>query len=413
MSKAYVKTPECNIGTAGHVDHGKTTLVEALTGVWTSKHSEEIKRGITIKLGYADAGFYKCPVCPPPKCYSTQPVCPNCGSKTELLRVVSFVDAPGHEVLMATMLSGAAVMDGAMLVIAANEPCPQPQTKEHLAALEVAGVKNIVIVQNKIELVTAQEALKNYQQIKEFVKGTIAENSPIIPISAQNRVNIDYLIEALEKYIPTPKRDPTKPPIMHIVRSFDVNKPGTRAAELSGGVVGGTIVQGVLRVGDEVEIRPGIISTDNSGRSVAQPLITRIVSLKHGGLDVKEARCGGLVGVGTSLDPSLTKADNLAGNILGKPGTLPDILDEITMDVSLFKTVVGATKQLKVEKIKIREPMLLNILTAITLGVVRDIRENHVTVSLRKPVCASKGHRVAISRRINDRWRLIGYGVII
>ncbi|MEM2427852.1 MAG: translation initiation factor IF-2 subunit gamma, partial [Candidatus Bathyarchaeia archaeon] len=242
MSKVYEKTPECNIGTAGHVDHGKTTLVEALTGVWTSRHSEEIKRGITIKLGYADAGFYKCPVCPPPKCYSTQQTCPNCGSKTELLRVVSFVDAPGHEVLMATMLSGAAVMDGAILVIAANEPCPQPQTKEHLAALEIVGVKNIVIAQNKIELVTPQEALKNYQQIKEFVKGTIAEDAPIIPISAQNKVNIDYLIEAIEKYIPTPKRDPLKPPLMYVVRSFDINKPGTRATELSGGVIGGTIV---------------------------------------------------------------------------------------------------------------------------------------------------------------------------
>ncbi|MBS7610668.1 translation initiation factor IF-2 subunit gamma [Candidatus Bathyarchaeota archaeon] len=413
MSKVYEKAPECNIGTAGHVDHGKTTLVEALTGIWTSRHSEEIKRGITIKLGYADAGFYKCPVCPPPKCYSTQPVCANCGSKTELLRVVSFVDAPGHEVLMATMLSGAAVMDGAMLVIAANETCPQPQTKEHLAALEVAGVKNIVIVQNKIELVTSQEALKNYQQIKEFVKGTIAENAPIIPVSAQNKVNIDYLIEAIEKHIPTPKRDLAKPPIMYIVRSFDVNKPGTRAIELSGGVVGGTIVQGVLRVGDEVEIRPGIISTDDSGRSIAQPLITRIVSLKHGGLNVDEARCGGLVGVGTSLDPSLTKADNLAGNLIGKPSMLPDIVNEITLDTSLFETVVGAVKQLKVEKIKPKEPLLLNILTAITLGVVKDVRENRVMVNLKKPVCTSKGQRVAVSRRINDRWRLIGYGVII
>ncbi|MEM1569316.1 MAG: translation initiation factor IF-2 subunit gamma [Candidatus Bathyarchaeia archaeon] len=412
MSKVYEKTPECNIGTAGHVDHGKTTLVEALTGVWTSRHSEEIKRGITIKLGYADAGFYKCPVCPPPKCYSTQQTCPNCGSKTELLRVVSFVDAPGHEVLMATMLSGAAVMDGAILVIAANEPCPQPQTKEHLAALEIVGVKNIVIAQNKIELVTPQEALKNYQQIKEFVKGTIAEDAPIIPISAQNKVNIDYLIEAIEKYIPTPKRDPLKPPLMYVVRSFDINKPGTRATELSGGVIGGTIVQGVLRVGDEIEIRPGIVSTDSSGRSIAQPLMTRIVSLRHGGLNVKEARCGGLVGVGTSLDPSLTKADNLAGNVVGKPDMLPDIVSEITLDVSLFETVIGAVKQLKVEKIKLKEPLLLNILTAVTLGTVKDVRENRVTVELKKSVCASKGQRIAISRRINDRWRLIGYGVI-
>jgi translation initiation factor 2 subunit 3 len=80
---------------------------------------------------------YKCPQCEPPKNYSTQPTCPNCGAKTTFVRAVSFVDAPGHEALMATMLSGAAIMDGALLVIAADEPCPQPQTREHLAAAEL------------------------------------------------------------------------------------------------------------------------------------------------------------------------------------------------------------------------------------------------------------------------------------
>ncbi|MCD6444910.1 translation initiation factor IF-2 subunit gamma [Candidatus Bathyarchaeota archaeon] len=412
MSRVFEKPPECNIGTAGHVDHGKTTLVEALTGVWTSRHSEELKRGITIKLGYADAGFYKCPVCPPPRCYSTEPTCPHCGAKTKLLRVVSFVDAPGHEILMATMLSGAAVMDGAILVIAANEPCPQPQTREHLAALEIIGVKNIVIVQNKIELVTPQEAVENYRQIKKFIEGTVAEDAPIIPISAQHRVNIDYLIEAIEKHIPTPKRDPSKPPLMYIVRSFDVNKPGTRPADLQGGVVGGSIVQGVLRVGDEVEIRPGIITTEH-GRTTHRSLITKVISLRHGGRTVEEARCGGLVGVGTSLDPSLTKADRLAGNVLGKPGTLPETLQEITVDVFLFEKAVGTVEQVRVEKIKLREPLLLNALTSITLGVVTDVRESRVTVTLRRPVCVPKGHRIAISRRISGRWRLIGYGVVV
>ncbi len=135
------RQPEINIGTIGHVDHGKTTLVQALTGVWASRHSEELKRGITIKLGYADMPVYKCPSCEPPKNYSTKPVCPYCGSKTVFVRAVSFVDAPGHEALMATMLSGAAIMDGAILVIAADEPCPQPQTREHLAAAEVIGIK--------------------------------------------------------------------------------------------------------------------------------------------------------------------------------------------------------------------------------------------------------------------------------
>ncbi|MCK5261591.1 MAG: GTP-binding protein, partial [Thermoplasmatales archaeon] len=151
---SFPKPPEVNIGMIGHVDHGKTTLTQRLTGKWTDEHSEELKRGISIRLGYADAAFYKCPNCDEPQCYTTNKTCPHCNSPCELLRVVSFVDAPGHETLMATMLSGAAIMDGAVLVIAANEQCPQPQTREHLTALEIAGTKNIVIVQNKIDLVS-------------------------------------------------------------------------------------------------------------------------------------------------------------------------------------------------------------------------------------------------------------------
>ena len=251
------KQPEVNIGMIGHVDHGKTTLTQRLTGKWTDEHSEEIKRGISIKLGYADAAFYKCPSCPDPRNYTTKEICPYCGSKTELLRVVSFIDAPGHETLMAVMLSGSSLMDGAILLIAANEPCPQPQTREHLMAMEIAGIKNIVIVQNKVDLVSEKQAMKHYQQIKDFVKGTCAENAPIIPISAHHDINIDVLIKAIEEKIPTPHRDLTKDPIMYVARSFDVNKPGTRPKDLKGGVIGGSLLQGVFRVGEEVEISPG------------------------------------------------------------------------------------------------------------------------------------------------------------
>ncbi|MCX8169568.1 MAG: GTP-binding protein, partial [Candidatus Methanomethyliaceae archaeon] len=108
------KQPECNIGLTGHVDHGKTTLVAALSGVWAARHSEELKRGITIKLGCADTTFRKCPECPPPECFTTKEICPIHNIPTIFLRKISFVDAPGHESLMATMLSGAALMDGAI-----------------------------------------------------------------------------------------------------------------------------------------------------------------------------------------------------------------------------------------------------------------------------------------------------------
>ncbi len=400
--------PEVNIGLVGHVDHGKTTLVAALSGVWTDRHSEEIKRGITIRLGYADATFRKCPECEPPQAYTTERICPIHGVKTEVLRTVSFVDSPGHEMLMATMLSGAALMDGAILVIAANEKCPRPQTKEHLMALEIIGVDKIVIAQNKIDTVPKERIIENYHEIKEFIKGTIAENAPIIPISAQQKINIDALIEAIEETIPTPERDLNSPPLMHIARSFDVNKPGTKPENLIGGVVGGSLARGRLKVGDEIEIKPGI----KDERGNWQPLHSEVVSIMASGRMVEEATPGGLIGVSTKLDPALTKSDGLVGNVLGLPDKLPDVLMEFTMDVQLLERVVGVEKEIKVEKIKMNEPLMLVIGTAVTLGTVTSVRDDIVEVKLKRPVCAESGWRVAISRRVGGRWRLIGAGTI-
>jgi len=393
------------------VDHGKTTLVQALTGVWAARHSEELRRGITIKLGYADTAIFKCPKCAPPQCYTTETECSKCDSPTEFVRAISFVDAPGHEALMATMLSGAAVMDGALLVIAADETCPQPQTREHLAAIEIVRVKNLVIVQNKIDLVDEKRALESYEEISKFVSGSIAENAPIIPISAQHAVNIDALIQALEESIPTPKRDPTKPPRMHVVRSFDINKPGTPAKKIVGGVVGGTILQGKFSVKDEIEIRPGIRST-KKGRTLYEPLSTEITTLHAGGKVTKEAQSGGLVGIGTLLDPSLTKADGLIGNLVGKPGMLPPTLSEPTLETQLFERAVGTKELTEVERLRNGENILLDIGTSITAGNVVSVKGNMVTLKLGRPVCAEKGTRAAISRKLAGRWRLIGYGIL-
>ncbi|MEA2089864.1 MAG: translation initiation factor IF-2 subunit gamma [Thermoproteota archaeon] len=403
--------PECNIGTIGHVDHGKTTLVQAISGVWAAKHSEELKRGITIKLGYADAPIYKCPKCEAPECYCTEPTCPICGSNTNFLRAVSFVDAPGHEALMATMLSGAAVMDGAILVIGADEPCPQPQTREHLAAAEIVGIKNLVIVQNKIDIVDEKRALENYEEVVQFVKGTVAEGAPIIPASAQHSVNIDAVLEAMEEQISTPKRNPTETPRMYVVRSFDVNKPGAPIEKLAGGVLGGALTRGKFELGDKIEIRPGI-RVKKEGKTVREPLFTEIVSLHAGGKAVKEVQCGGLVGIGTLLDPSLTKADGLIGNMVGKPGELPPTLSELTLETHFFERAVGTKQLVEIEKVRINEKLLLDVGTTITVGNVIFVKKNIATLQLRRPICAEEGSRVAISRNIASRWRLIGYGII-
>ncbi len=312
---------------------------------------------------------------------------------------------------MATMLSGAAVMDGAILVIAANEKCPQPQTREHLAAIQVVGLENLIIVQNKIDLVNAERARESYNEIKNFLKGSIAEDAPIIPVSAQQEVNIDLLIQAMQEYLPTPQQDPDLSPQMYIVRSFDVNHPGTPIEEMIGGVLGGSITQGSFNVGDEVEIRPGLPQRQKN-RIKMRELYTKITSLHVGNTEVDEALPGGLAGVGTMLDPSLTKSDGLVGSLIGEPGTLPPVLDELNLEYRLFESVVGSLKEEEVAQIAHGEKLLINVGTAKTMGEVTEISKENLTTELSIPVCGTTGQRIALSRRIGGRWRLIGVGTL-
>ena len=406
--------PEVNIGLVGHVDHGKTTLVQALSGSWTDQHSEEMKRGISIRLGYADATFRQCPDVDAPECYTTDEECPD-GTTSEPLRTVSFVDAPGHETLMATMLSGASIMDGAVLVVSATEDVPQAQTEEHLMALDLIGIENIVIAQNKVDLVSRDRAVDNYEQIQSFVEGTVAEGAPIVPVSAGQAVNLDLLIEAIEAEIPTPTRDPAENAQMFAARSFDINRPGATAADLKGGVVGGSLVQGELSVGDDLEVRPGR-EVESEGQTEWRPLKTSVRSLQAGAEQVDAAQPGGLLGVGTGLDPSLTKGDALAGQVAGEPGTLPETRHEFEMQVDLLERVVGKeddeSGESDIEPISTGEPLMLTVGTATTVGAVTSARGDECEVRLKRPVCADAGAQIAINRRVGARWRLIGVGTL-
>ncbi|ESP89208.1 translation initiation factor IF-2 subunit gamma [Candidatus Halobonum tyrrellensis] len=400
--------PEVNIGLVGHVDHGKTTLVQALSGSWTDQHSEEMRRGISIRLGYADATLRRCPEEDEPDCYTVEETCSEHDVETDVLRTVSFVDAPGHETLMATMLSGAAIMDGAVLVVSATEDIPQAQTEEHLMALDIIGIDNIVVAQNKVDLVDADRARENYQQIQEFVEGTVAEDAPIVPISAQQEINMDLLIGALEDEIPTPDRDETVPSRMLVARSFDINRPGTTADDLLGGVLGGSLAQGTLDVDDDLELRPGR-EVEEGGQSEYRSIETSVRSIQAGGNPVESATPGGLLGVGTGLDPSLTKGDALAGQVAGEPGSLPPTREAFEMDVELLDRVVGEGE---VDEISTGEPLMLTVGTATTVGAVTSAREGECEVSLKRPVCAEAGAKIAINRRMGARWRLIGVGTL-
>jgi translation initiation factor 2 subunit 3 len=418
-----------NIGTIGHVAHGKSTLVRAISGVQTVRFKDELQRNITIKLGYANAKIFKCgnPECPRPGCYAAYgsikedtPPCARegCGGTMQLLRHVSFVDCPGHDILMATMLNGAAVMDAALLLIAGNESCPQPQTSEHLAAIDIMMLNHIIILQNKIDLVSKeQQSAEQYKQILQFVKGTIAEGAPIIPISAQLRFNIDSVLENMVKRIPVPLRDFTSSPRLIVIRSFDVNRPGCEIDDLLGGVAGGSITCGVLKVGDRIEVRPGIVNTDKSGNIRCQPIFSNIVSLFAEKNSLQYAVPGGLIGVGTNIDPMLCRADHLVGQVLGGPGHLPDIFTQIEVNFFLLSRLLGVKatdgKQHKVTKLTANEVLMVNIGSTSTGGRVIAIKADLAKIELISAVCTQNGEKIALSRRIEKHWRLIGWGRII
>lgn len=402
-----VSQPEINIGMVGHVDHGKTTLTQALTGKWTDQHSEEMKRGISIKLGYADADFYRVTMKNGEEHYTSEPDKEEYkGGKLEHLRTVSFVDAPGHETLMAKMLSGAAIMDAAILIIAANEKCPQPQTREHLSALEVMGFDNIIVVQNKIDVCSKENAMESYEEIKKFLKGTQLEDAPIIPVSAHHNRNIDLLIQAIEELFPTPKKDLKNDFQMNIARSFDINKPGTTPKNIKGGVLGGTISSGQVKIGDKLEIRPG--RTTKKG---LESISAEVVSL-HSGISRQNLGPGGLVAIGTSLDPAMTKSDSLLGNVIGKPGSLPPVWDRLKVETTLLDRVVGTKNIQDVEELKTKEQLVITVGTSTTVGVPVTVKDNIVDIKLSIPVCAPVGQRIALSRQVDGKWHLIGYGII-
>ncbi|KAB1253329.1 Eukaryotic translation initiation factor 2 subunit 3; X-linked [Camelus dromedarius] len=398
------------LSTIGHVAHGKSTVVKAISGVHTVRFKNELERNITIKLGYANAKIYKLddPSCPRPECYR------SCGSSTpdefptdipgtkgnfKLVRHVSFVDCPGHDILMATMLNGAAVMDAALLLI------------------EIMKLKHILILQNKIDLVKESQAKEQYDQILAFVQGTVAEGAPIIPISAQLKYNIEVVCEYIVKKIPVPPRDFTSEPRLIVIRSFDVNKPGCEVDDLKGGVAGGSILKGVLKVGQEIEVRPGIVSKDSEGKLMCKPIFSKIVSLFAEHNDLQYAAPGGLIGVGTKIDPTLCRADRMVGQVLGAVGALPEIFTELEISYFLLRRLLGVRtegdkKAAKVQKLSKNEVLMVNIGSLSTGGRVSAVKADLGKIVLTNPVCTEVGEKIALSRRVEKHWRLIGWGQI-
>lgn len=312
--------PIMNIGMIGHVSDGKSTTTKTLTGISTQKHSQEKQKNLTIRLGYANAKILKCNTCKEPDCYFSLPSdkfeykCLRCNSDSILMNHVSFVDCPGHNMLLATMLNGTSVMNYTILVEStANQNFPAPQTIEHFNCVNSMGIKNVVTILNKIDLVNKEKCIDMCEKLQAFLSENSCE-SPIIPMSATHSINIDVLCMYLA-HLPKPEQNINTNLKMPIIRSFNINKPGTPIEKLEGGVVGGSIVSGVIKEQMELYLVPGMI-INNDNNVIFKPLICKVESIHSEKNNLKEAMMGGLIGIKLDIDPGLTADDKLIGNIL-------------------------------------------------------------------------------------------------
>ncbi|EOD05490.1 hypothetical protein EMIHUDRAFT_62317 [Emiliania huxleyi CCMP1516] len=420
-----------NIGTIGHVAHGKSTVVKSISG--TVRFKNELERNITIKLGYANAKIYQCvdPECPRPVSYL--PISPHISAleapprpsrrgrpaRCSAVRHVSFVDCPGHDILMATMLNGgrrarAAVMDAALLLIAGNEPCPQPQTSEHLAAVEIMKLEHIIILQNKIDLVKEASDLPD---ISPHLP-TPPHTSPHLPTPPHTSPHLPTPPHT-SPHLPTPPHTSPHLPTPPHTSPHLPTSPHTSPHPASYLPPPLPHLPPTSQVGQEIEIRPGIISRASGGvRCYAVPaaryFFSRTRCLLLLGNDLQYAVPGGLIGVGTLIDPTLTRADRLVGQVRGSGN-----LGQSRVSYYLLRRLLGVKtadgeKQGKVQKLAKGEILMLNIGSTSTGGRIQAgaVRADLAKILLTAPVCTSEKEKIALSRRIDKHWRLIGWGEI-
>ncbi len=347
------------IGTAGHVDHGKSALVQALTGIDPDRWEEEKERGLTIDLGFAWLTL------------------PGGGE-------VSIVDVPGHERFIKNMLAGVGGIDLALLVVAADEGV-MPQTREHLAIIDLLGITHGVVALTKCDLVDRDGLELARDDATEALRGTTLETAPIVACSAVARTGLDDLLETIEAELAkTERKRDTGRPRLPIDRAFTMAGFGT--------VVTGTLVDGALRTGDEVEALPAGVRA-------------RIRGLQTHGEQVDVAPPGRRTAVNlTGVSP----ADLHRGMVLARPGALKttssiDVrlraVPYLTRPVRHNLTVTFHTGAAEVE----------GRLLLLDAKEVAPGDEAWAQVRLAAPVCALAGDRFVI-RDPNDT---LGGGLIV
>lgn len=420
LNEIQQSQPTLNIGIFGPVFAGKSSVTKCLTHVKTQKHSEELKRNITMKLGYANGKIFKCTECPSPEAYqpfnsdATTANCNLCGREMILKKHFSIVDCPGHTMLMATMLNGTCVMDTSIVVESVgNEKLPSSQTIEHLLVAKIADLHCSFVCLNKLDLVDKDTAIEKVDELQESLKGTVAEFKDIVPISANFKANIDIVCQKIAEH-PDRIRNLEEEFKMIIVRSFNINYPDCQIKDLVGGVVGGTVLKGIIKKGDQIKILPGFVKKNKNnnnietGRLTYKPITSTVTSINSENNILDFAIPGGLIGLGLTIDPGLTVKDSLIGKVV--------IPINCTVDYKIYETVKTSLNLLhdRCKNLNVNDKIIVNCHAAnIYAQIVKiNLRKKKAIIKLEDLICVQNGEYITLCTN-NKSFVVIGQAKII
>jgi translation initiation factor 2 subunit 3 len=403
----FHKQPNVIIGLIGAPANGKSSIIKALTGDSTQRHSDELKNNATIRLGYAGAKIFKCPRCPRPECFQAtltsvmNHACRLCNSMAELVTHFSFCDNPGHADYLSTMLNGARIMDYGILVESVtNTTVPEFQTVRHFEIAKELDIPIPLICLNKLDrmLKNKNEIPAIVDKIEKFVAQYQTDKIPMLPISGTMGYNMDILCEYIASLPPKPKNTNADSKML-IARSFNINKEKTPISNIRGGTIGGTLVRGILKLDDIVIVYPGYIDPETNK---CVPLRGKVKSLRSDENDLSFAIPGGMIAVQLDIDSALTGDDKLVGQVVYSANKDdPGVYSEITLKF----------KQLdKKENFTIGETIHINVNSNNLEAQIKDLN-NNITLSLKKPICLEKGDLISLSKKDKDSINICGYGI--
>lgn len=381
--------PRINIGMLGSVSDGKSTCVRQLTGTKTQRYSSEQERNITIKPGYANMKVWTNEnddiVSTDSKVYEYEGY--------NLVDHISFLDCPGHNELILTMLGSVKLMNAVILVVSLAEPLERkPQLVQHIASIKLSGIKKVIVCANKLDLISKDVALERYNNLVTLLNKYEINPLAIIPTSFSKNIGTDWLLEEILKHFNF-ELESTDNTQFLAIRSFDINKPSTDYKDIQGGVIGGSLLQGKLHIGDEIEIRPGICSNKN-GEINALPIITTVLSMRTEKEELNEISVGGLIGIGTDIDPFYCKDDMLSGNIIGLRGTLPPIYNNVTLSYQVLTDFVNFEWSPKVN-----DNVYLQIGTMLIPSTITNTKKRTIQLKLLKPACIDNNSNIIICKK--------------